>query len=47
MDQEWATSADDILWRRSKLGLKIRGEAAAALDAYVADRLGRDRRAAE
>ncbi len=47
IDQEWATSADDILWRRSKLGLKIRGDAATALDTYVADRIGRDRRAAE
>ena len=46
IDQEWATSADDILWRRSKLGLKIRGDAATALDTYVADRIGRDRRAA-
>jgi glycerol-3-phosphate dehydrogenase len=23
MDQEWASCADDILWRRTKLGLEL------------------------
>jgi glycerol-3-phosphate dehydrogenase len=27
IDQEWARSADDILWRRSKLGLHLPAEA--------------------
>jgi glycerol-3-phosphate dehydrogenase len=35
IDQEWAQSADDILWRRSKLGLRFDSAQAAALDAYV------------
>ncbi|MGH8033227.1 MAG: glycerol-3-phosphate dehydrogenase [Luteimonas sp.] len=33
---EWARSAADILWRRSKLGLRIDREAAQRLDAYLA-----------
>jgi glycerol-3-phosphate dehydrogenase len=33
---EWARSADDILWRRSKLGLRFTAEQVAALDLYVA-----------
>ena len=28
VDNEWAQSADDVLWRRSKLGLKATPEAA-------------------
>ncbi len=35
MDEEWAWSGDDVLWRRSKLGLKITGDEAAALSAYM------------
>lgn len=35
IDQEWAKSADDILWRRSKLGLRFDSAQTAALDAYV------------
>ena len=34
-DQEWARSAEDVLWRRSKLGLKLRGERVTALDDYL------------
>jgi glycerol-3-phosphate dehydrogenase len=33
---EWARCADDILWRRSKLGLHLPRETGAALDAWVA-----------
>jgi glycerol-3-phosphate dehydrogenase len=33
---EWATSADDILWRRSKLGLSLNAVAEAAITAYLA-----------
>ena len=34
--QEWATCAQDILYRRSKLGLHVPDGAAAAIDAYLA-----------
>ncbi len=33
--REWAQTADDILWRRSKLGLHVPAGAAAALDAAL------------
>lgn len=33
---EWATSATDVLWRRTKLGLHLPGDAAAAIDAWFA-----------
>lgn len=32
---EWARSADDILWRRSKLGLRLNNDQKAALEAAV------------
>jgi len=32
---EWARSAEDVLWRRSKLGLRLTREEAAALDAWM------------
>ncbi len=32
---EWARSAEDILWRRTKLGLRAAAEAAARLEEYV------------
>ncbi|WP_417615237.1 glycerol-3-phosphate dehydrogenase [Oceanisphaera sp.] len=35
MDQEWAYSADDILWRRTKLGLVLTREQQARLQQYV------------
>lgn len=35
MDHEWARTADDVLWRRSKLGLRVTPEEAAALDDYM------------
>ena len=39
IEQEWAETADDILWRRSKLGLQHRGEEAAPRStAYLAPR---------
>lgn len=34
--EEWARTADDILWRRSKLGLSIGAAGAAAVAAWVA-----------
>lgn len=38
IDEEWACSAEDILWRRTKLGLRIGQEDAAALEAHVANK---------
>ncbi|MBN9023109.1 MAG: glycerol-3-phosphate dehydrogenase, partial [Rhizobiales bacterium] len=38
VDDEWAETAEDILWRRSKLGLHIDAAGRAALEAYLADR---------
>lgn len=38
MDAEWARSADDVLWRRSKLGLRLDEAAQARLDAWMAAR---------
>jgi glycerol-3-phosphate dehydrogenase len=36
MDREWARTADDVLWRRTKLGLKLDKTQAEALDAWMA-----------
>jgi len=35
MDQEWALTAEDVLWRRSKLGLRLSTAEAAALDTFM------------
>lgn len=35
VQHEWARSADDILWRRSKLGYALSSEQISALDAYI------------
>jgi glycerol-3-phosphate dehydrogenase len=34
---EWVRRADDLLWRRSKLGLRLSAEQAADLDAFLAE----------
>ncbi|MBB4000318.1 glycerol-3-phosphate dehydrogenase [Aureimonas pseudogalii] len=34
-DHEWARSADDVLWRRTKMGLRITANAAADLDDFL------------
>ena len=34
--EEWAVSAEDVLWRRSKLGLRLDPAQAAALETYLA-----------
>jgi glycerol-3-phosphate dehydrogenase len=39
MTKEWAQTADDLLWRRSKLGLRLSAEQTAALDRYMAQAL--------
>ncbi len=36
-EQEWAQSAEDILWRRSKLGLRLGEAQARALSRYLAE----------
>lgn len=36
-DQEWAQSADDILWRRSKLGLQMKPEDVQALRDFMGE----------
>jgi glycerol-3-phosphate dehydrogenase len=38
MREEWARSAEDILWRRSKLGLTASPEQVAALERFLASR---------
>ncbi|RZK80615.1 MAG: glycerol-3-phosphate dehydrogenase, partial [Methylobacterium sp.] len=38
VEREWARTAEDILWRRSKLGLHVPRDTAARLDAYLAAR---------
>ena len=35
IDHEWAVTADDVLWRRTKRGLTLSREEAAALDEYM------------
>jgi glycerol-3-phosphate dehydrogenase len=35
VENEWAQNADDVLWRRSKLGLKATPEQSAALDRFM------------
>ena len=35
IEQEWAATAEDILWRRSKLGLHLSRDQAAALEAWM------------
>jgi glycerol-3-phosphate dehydrogenase len=38
IDREWARTADDILWRRTKLGLRMRGGDRARLEDYLRTR---------
>lgn len=38
IEREWATTADDILWRRTKLGLKLSKDATEALQRYVEEK---------
>jgi len=40
MRHEWAQSEDDVLWRRSKLGLHVTSEQRAALGRFMADDIG-------
>ena len=36
MANEWACTAEDIVWRRSKLGLRLSADEIAALDEWIA-----------
>ncbi len=38
MDREWARTASDVIWRRSKLGLRLSGEQASRLGSWMAER---------
>ena len=40
VENEWAQSADDVLWRRSKLGLKAGPEDCAAIERFIASLRG-------
>jgi glycerol-3-phosphate dehydrogenase len=35
MEKEWARTADDVLWRRSKIGLRLNADEIGALDAWM------------
>jgi glycerol-3-phosphate dehydrogenase len=41
IDAEWARTAEDILWRRTKLGLRFTPDETAALEAWVRERAGK------
>jgi glycerol-3-phosphate dehydrogenase len=38
MDREYAVTVEDILWRRTKLGLRLSPQEAIALDSYMQTR---------
>jgi len=38
MDQEYARTAEDVVWRRSKLGLRLNKGQVAAIESYMANR---------
>jgi glycerol-3-phosphate dehydrogenase len=37
IEKEWARSAEDVLWRRTKLGLRLTPDEAARLEAFMAE----------
>ncbi|TNJ41852.1 glycerol-3-phosphate dehydrogenase [Phaeobacter sp. B1627] len=39
IDREWVRSGEDYLWRRTKLGLRLKEEERAAVDAYIRERV--------
>jgi glycerol-3-phosphate dehydrogenase len=41
MDREWARTAEDVLWRRSKIGLHLSDAERAAVEDYVNRRIAR------
>ena len=40
MAHEWAQTADDVLWRRSKLGLRVSRESGRGLSSFMTDASG-------
>ena len=40
MEHEWARTADDVLWRRSKLGLRVSPEERERLAKFMVDAIG-------
>jgi glycerol-3-phosphate dehydrogenase len=40
MRHEWAQTADDILWRRTKLGIRLSAEETEALARFMAATVG-------
>jgi glycerol-3-phosphate dehydrogenase len=46
VEQEWARTAADVLWRRTKLGLRLGAEETAALETFVRGLSGETTRAA-
>ena len=40
VQEEWAHTPEDILWRRSKLGLHLSAAEQAALDTYMGEKAG-------
>ena len=45
VEHEWASAAEDILWRRTKQGLRLSKEEAAGLDEFVAMLTGGEQKA--
>ncbi len=41
MKEEWAEAVDDVLWRRTKLGLRLKETEAATLETWMADAMAR------
>jgi len=41
IEHEWATSADDMMWRRSKAGLRMTPAEQSALERYIQERIPR------
>jgi glycerol-3-phosphate dehydrogenase len=40
MEREWAQTADDVLWRRSKLGLRFSAEERERLARFMTEMVG-------
>ncbi len=47
MEREYARTAEDVVWRRNKLGLRLSADEIAALDSWMAGRRGVEPAAAE
>src|SRR5690606_37593487 len=43
VDAEWARTAEDVLWRRSKLGLHVAATTAAAVEDWLRARMAGER----